>query len=482
MKKPNQLQNATRFDFSKDEIHVYNETATLRELLDEIDSEQEPGSLEVNLDSLEANLEFVGLFTGRVYASLSEPLPLRTLKTIKLLYQVNKGLGTQLFRHLRSPQQGERATLEVPLTGVKSRNQSASKAFSTILSKLSLEISQERLDHIQTCIPSQSDLLNTIAYEEEKITHPIKAKAELSPLLVQHGIRSLASAINLHRPPSYRHASMPLNEALYTHILKLPFLHFAAERRNILQIAKLSRAMPPITADLARFCSNLSKSIGVPITPRTPFMSVEAFPAFTSENRSELALLVAKATGIPTKPAQLLEKQSASSKILYSYIFHQGGRARLSDIWLSASDCVAALCTVRQLRTRSEKISYTPSWIGQTSDEISSYILGQLDESRSIEELHIEDYIPHGTLQVIYNRFCAIHAAILGRLDEHEAWHRFRLARLEAYARCLGTPSIDSIGGAVRNLNDYCESFAILIANQYLAWNPAPFGAAGSRQ
>jgi len=482
MKKPNQLQNATRFDFSEEEIHVYNETATLRELLDEIDSEQEPGSLEVNLDSLEANLEFVGLFTGRVYASLSEPLPLRTLKTIKLLYQVNKGLGTQLFRHLRSPQQGERATLEVPLTGVKPRNQSASNAFSTILSELALEISQERLKHIQTFLPSQSSLLSAIANEDEEITSPINASAGQCPTLVQHGISGLASFINLHRPPSSRNISLPLNEVLYTHILALPFLHFTVEQKNIIQLARLNSPIQTITAQLTELCSILSQELGVAIAPSTPFTSVDRFPSLVASNRQALARLVTKATGIPTKPAQLLEKLDASSKILYAYIYHQNGKTPLSEIWLSVSDCIAALCTVRQLRTRTEKISYTPSWIGQTSDEISSYILGQLDESRSIEELHIEDYIPHGTLQVVYNRFCAIHAAILGRLDEHEAWHRFRLARLEAYARCLGTPSIDAIGGAMRNLNDYCEAFAILIANQYLAWNPAPFGAAGSRR
>lgn len=158
-KTPSRNKAATRFDFSKDAEPDPTQTGTLRELLDELDPRYAPAEgAAISLGSLKTNLDFIEELTGRRYKSLTEAIPLWTLKTIKLLYIQNKASGIQLFQHLHVPSKdtkntkgakGAKATkatkariptLEFRITGETPRNRTSFKFINEILTQVALEI------------------------------------------------------------------------------------------------------------------------------------------------------------------------------------------------------------------------------------------------------------------------------------------------------------------------------------------------------
>src|SRR3546814_5296343 len=98
--------------------------------------------------------------------------------------------------------------------------------------------------------------------------------------------------------------------------------------------------------------------------------------------------------------------------------------------------CVAALCTVRH--QQKVKTQYAPFWVGRTSTDISrTRLLSHLDKRRDIPDLYVEDYIPQGASQLLYDRFRQFHAFIEGRTELHQAWMEFHMTRLDCYINCL---------------------------------------------
>lgn len=463
----------TKFDFRTNPEGDSAETGTLRELLDELDPKYAPTEgAATSLDSLETNLAFIQELTGRTYKSLTEAIPLRTLKTIKLLYIQNKNSRVHLFRHLRVPSVDTAPTLEFRITGDAPRNQSAFKAINEILANVATEISPDRRDYIDGWLLRQNALLECIAGEQARTLDPLHAAFDHAPPALLEAIKVLTQIIAAYEPPTGPHREQPLHEALYTRIRALPLLHFVGEYQNIIRMAQLATHVPPLLDQITQFCETLPRTFGIRIQPHNHITSIEAFGSFVEEHALAVGKLVKQATGISSNRRDLLGIRNHAAKVLHAYLHHQGNQANLSETNLSTVDCLAALCVIRQQQNGDQKIAYTPRWIGQASGEISKNVLNQLDKKKPIEALYKKDYIPHGTLQLLYNRFCAFQAAFVGQTDSHLAWVEFRLAHLKAYAACHAHTDISAITQSLQDLDDYCRWYAEQIVHQAMSYVP----------
>src|SRR3546814_12939709 len=136
-----------------------------------------------------------------------------------------------------------------------------------------------------------------------------------------------------------------------------------------------------------------------------------------------------------------MEVTPFAKKILHSHVFHEQGKKPFHTTNLAATDCVAALCTVRH--QQKVKTQYAPFWVGRTSTDISrTRLLSHLDKRRDIPDLYVEDYIPQGASQLLYDRFRQFHAFIEGRTALTQAWLELHLKRLDLSIKYLQLTTI----------------------------------------
>lgn len=132
----------SRFVFRQEEVQSDHDTSNLKELLAEINREEEaradsiPGK-EITLANLKRTLEFLGALTGNAYNSIVEPLPYSLLKAVKLLYLTSREGGDHIFEYLALPDpEANRPTFEFRLSGQASRNETKMGAVLELLSQL----------------------------------------------------------------------------------------------------------------------------------------------------------------------------------------------------------------------------------------------------------------------------------------------------------------------------------------------------------
>lgn len=437
-------------------------TGTIKELLAEINRERNSGDgVELDLKSLGPALTFVSALTGRSYKSITELFPVSTLGTIKLLYDENEESGIQLFQYLTAPRHGAKPTFEFRTTGAAPRNAYRVKVVNDLLEKLKSGIADERLRKIETSLLTASKLLECIDLENREILGPvyglynhdddfiISALSHLTEVILRYTIRHPASTI-------------PLDELVYTNIRTLPFLHFVAKYKEILETARIEEDKGQASPRIEEFCIKVGVMRGMDLRPGTPVTSIMQFPALFEAHSRDFIRLVQEATGLPTQLRDLRDKLDYASKVLHMYVLHQNGKPPLEATVLSVSDCIAALCTVRH--QQDAKTKYRPFWLGQEGTDIQTSVLRQLENGRRIEELYEEDYIPIGINQLLYSRFCQFHAQFNAQQGRHKAFQAFQVARLEKYAECLASGDIDQIDSSVYAFNLFCARQAISLA------------------
>ncbi len=449
-----------RFDFRSRADLDEPATGTLKELLTEINYEYEPtNGVEIRLEGIGGTLKFISRFTSLEFNSINEPLPSNVLRTIKLLHVTNDESSGQMFRWLEIPGPEEKPSFEVRATGRPTRNAYMVKVLNDLLHSLESDIGKERLKFIEALLLTRDKLLQLIQKENREILAPLKAILGDNEDATIRALNSLARSIQSYDGRKFE-SRVPLHEALYTYLRTLPFHHFVGEYKEVIKAARIDTPTRSIRRELKAFCDDLSDRIGSPIAPETPVTSIDQFSSLVEENSLAFCKLVKAAIGLDIRRDALTDIIPLATKILHSHVFHEWHRTPLHVLNLSATDCVAALCTVRH--QQKVKTPYMPFWIGQGSkDRSRSRLLSHLEPERSIHDLYVDDYIPEGASQLLYDKFRQFHALIEGRIELHQAWMEFQMARLDGYARALQFTDIDCISRAVDGLNTYCELMAI---------------------
>ena len=450
----------SRFDLQSHANSDEPATGTLKELLAEINYEYRPASgVEIELEGLGGTLKFIRRFTSHEFNSINEPLPVQVLKTIKLLHVTNDESAGQMFRWLEIPGTEEKPSFEVRTTGEPTRNGYMVKILNDLLHSLEHEISAERLQRIERSLLTTAKLLQCIQGENREILFPFNGISKNDDDSKIRALNFLAESIRSYSKRRFQ-SKAPLHEALYTYLRTLPFHHFVGEYREVIETARIDTPTHSIRRELKALCDDLSDQLGEPIASDTTVTSIDQFPLFVEENATTLRKLVKAAIDLDIRNDALPDVIPLAIKVLHSHVFHEWGETPLHATNLSAADCVAALCTIRHQQM--VKTRYVPFWIGQGSkDRNRNRLLSHLDPERRIEDLYKEDYIPEGASQLLYDRFRQFHAIIEGRMELHQAWMGFHMARLDGYIRSLQFTDIDCIDTAVNDLNAYCELMAI---------------------
>lgn len=462
----------SRFVFSQEEIQSDHNTSNLKELLAEINREDEaradsiPGK-EITLANLKRTLEFLGALTGSAYNSIVEPLPYSLLKTAKLLYLTSREGGSHIFEYLALPDQvTNRSTFEFRLSGKAPRNETKIGATLELISQLEKGISEGRIKQFRTLLMSPFHLLKAIREENDEILAPIRALPSDLQTEKTEAIAYLAKYVGSLRVPSAT-ASDRVNEALYVRLLSLPILHFVGEHQALEELAALD--FQPQSADdaIRALCQSLDEPDVEPYL--APYISIAGYPDFFDKHATALIKIVSAITTLPVQKRDLAGKTDYIQKVLHLHVFSVHGRQPLDARLLTVADVVAAMCTVAH--QQKVKTPYPAHWQGKgTLDGDKKHnALSQLEASLSIEELYEKDYVPQGVNQLLLNRFNQFHAHMLGYEDRYHALRAFELARLAGYAQYLKLTNIDDMIVSVSEFNDQSMHAAYRCAQEVMA-------------
>lgn len=421
----------------------------------------------IYLKSLHRSLSFVGQFTGRDYEDINERLPLSLLRTVKALYQASLGERGHIFEYLKVPNDADSApTFEFRLSGNTIRNTAKTALVLELLGKLALGIRPDRRSIIDRFILRPANLLPAIDSENQEILKPLKARLAPYPASWPYAYLQLARQIELYRPPT-ENALRPVHEAIYIRILSLPFLHHVGEFKRTETLAKLDFAPDRAEKELG----SMAASLGPGIDPyRIQFIAINDTRSFFDSWATALVKITSVVTRLKINRRDLEDKLDYVEKILHLAVADpykplRPGTNRLppdqvvSEKVLSLADFIAALCVVAH--QQKVKTQYEAKFQGKTSQTGKrASLLGQLEQTLSIEDLYEEDYVPEGVHQILLSRMNQFHAYILGVEDLYYAKRAFTVSRLSGYAHCLEATTLEGGQRSVNEFNDHCKNLS----------------------
>ena len=452
----------SRFDLGN-ALTACGQTATSEELLDDINGPRRKKLKGEKLgerskrDLLGTVLKGIKKITGRSIANTTTEQPLTDLRVIKLLHRV-KARKSHIFSFIAPPSKPEHHTLEFKDAYPGPRNEADTLLFTDLLSYISVEIRDERLTRINRTLLSLPETLLRIEKENTTISRSLSLMFPDDRHAKASAFRSLTESINAYAP-HHECSTNPLDECVYTYLRTLRFVHFAGGYEQAIKKSVIPRKVTRVDFDLELLCFNIGKRIGHPIFSNTLVTSVNQFYEFVKEFASVFIALIEKATGIPVERRHLQTISERAKRILHLYYHIHLGEKNCDAIWLSALDCTAALCTVHQ--EQFAKTKHEAYWHGQPTQ--AKNVLLQLKINRPIEDLYTEDYVPHGINQILYNRWCGMHTALVKDKSEQDylnAWMSFQVARIKKFAQCLQSNDVDVISMSLAKFGMDCLTMA----------------------
>lgn len=429
-------------------------TGSLGELLDDINGpckklrgERLGGK---NKRDLETVLKGIKMITGRNVSQKSANVPLTDLRVIKRLYQLkerdrnrNRSSNSHIFNFIGPPRKPKHHTLEFKDTFPDPRNPDGTLLFCDLLSYISVQMSDERLGRIGRTLRSLPETLLAIEKENATISAMLTSMFHEDREAKASALRQLAESINTYAPHK-QDSTNPLDECIYTYLRKLRFVHFAVGYEQAIKKSQLPSKIATVEFELDVLCIAVSYEVGRHVFRDTPATSVDGFAEFVLNHAADFIGLVQKATGFVVERRHLAKISERAKRILHLYHRLHLGEKNNKIRLLSVLDCAAALCTVHQEETA--KTEHQAYWYAQKTQPKN--LLLQLKIKRRIHELYEHDYVPHGIHQILYNRWCSMHAALVGtegELDYLDAWMSFQVARIKKYAQCLQSNDVDVI-------------------------------------
>lgn len=457
-----EANRVSRFDFTNE-----GQTGSIAELIDELNLEypKKNGEL-IRFNSLAGVLQFIEQITGQRLYDPYEQMPISVIKLIKLLYVKNDESGRHLFKLLAPPENGGIPTMEFCTGTTISRDTAAANLVDSIIGKLSMEISIDKLDLFYNMLgdePRQSTsekFLLALERADDEVTHLLEQRIGDDDLGMANAYSLLAKYIDSIGLRAKLPRTALLNEAIFVHFETLALKHFILHHKDHLKKVVLSHNIGSITDGATNLLNAIVGRARISVlSPFAKYFSVRNFHHIVFGNPSEVAALVKTATGLETRKKRLLENTVRARALLTSYAYRSFDEADPDATTLSLVDIVAALSSFRI--QQEIKTDYSPYWHGQKSQGSDPQRL--LDKGLKSRDPHQHQ----GVFQIYYYRFEQFRAAFTGTLPSYHALLAYRLSRLDSLLRIVQTNNIVGIFTSFTGLNNLCMEKAMKIALRY---------------
>jgi len=462
------------FDFGSNPDPDGKQTGTIRELLGEINyengktfegddgetKESSEDGVHATFKSLSITLGFIKKITGKAPSTITEKLPLSTLKIIKLLYVANDNSDIQMFNLMGPPIPGdETTTMEFSTTSAIARDKRGAAVIHSVAERLASEINPEKRTEFDRLMLSPETLNAHIECTNDEIYQHLSTQFacdEPGLAMAWHQLTKLVDETGYIKTST----SAPMNEAIFAHLRSIGFVHFALHHRTFINEIWIKTQPHSITDRAMVLCRKLKEMNEGIVLPHEKFRSVNDFDNLVTDHLKDFTSMVKAATGLDTRKYRMLENIRPAKRILASYGHRCYDEANLDAPVLSILDIVAALCSIRY--QQDVKTEYIPYWMGQESQ-------GKDPQRHFDRKQDPDDPFQHqGVVQIYLYRFQEYLSAFTGTADSFQAWMGFQVARFDAYSRILQLNDINAIMASVDHLDDYCIQHARAISGKPL--------------
>lgn len=358
-----------RFDFTSSDPKDSSQTATIKELLNELlfeittTSSRKPIHNEytrMDIRQLEPALRLLRGISGKPLKKVSEPHPIDDIRTIKALYRSSYNRGMHLIGLIEPPGPNSQAIMDLLISPPTEQSAVVLEAIRNIIRKLELGIPEDEKDAIDAILGSGKEpeayrMATNEAIDKVLLTH-LHLDAD-GPLLQE------ADGYLYRKTMEFMNSIVPvqresrLHVATYVYLRALEFLHalnFDIKTNcNIPNDKWVSNRQ----IDFSHICNSITSSHGVAIQKDTCFMSHADVPAFCIEHASELAQLVSAATDYTYNKRDILTGKDINRAryALYFYLTSINLPSDENPNPIGIVHVVAAFCSVlhqRKMKTK----------------------------------------------------------------------------------------------------------------------------------
>ena len=497
-KQSSRKRSASRFDFGSHDVEFTEQTGTLNELLEGINVDRKlktPGRM-VSIHSLRYVLRLLSGLSGRKYKSITEALPMTTIKTIKLLYVENRLLNTKNSEVASFHEMGTKKVPEdkgthllnligIP-TNTKASMESASgttltqdsrgrETIERLCSKLALEIPPDRLNisnlffsPTKTRTPTEGVIAH-IEHTNDAIYRAITDAISGDAKALGSTFMELAKFI--YNMPSYEiredATPTPLHEQLYIHLQSLGFIHYVIHHQEFIKNVEIKASeSPPNREEITSLFMTLCHAIGNDATPDSQSFCANDVCRVIDKHSDHIKNLVEKVTGLTTRRQGLMEDAPRAEIILRSYAYRCFDKTSPSEPILTLHDIVAAMCSFRY--QQSERTPYQPKWPSQELSE-GRATKAHFDKGLKITPSNTKTHIFQGVFLIYFDRFAQYKAAFDRTTPAYQGWMAFQYARLHAYIGILQLRDIHRFFLVACYFDELCTQEALSVAEGYAA-------------
>lgn len=359
----NSMPYRPRFDF--DIAHPPNDesTATIKELLHELNHQKQDDSIaDYNLKSLGTTLRFVCVTSGiEAPKSVGHIFPVTAIKTIKLLFKSSQFIDAHLIRIIEIPGKSTPATIDFFTSPANPASEDVKRQISRMISALAREIDPDEIAMIdEICDPRQ------LREQFLQDTNEAVDRILLTHIHIDDDLISRADDYLSGKTREFLESLKPLKRearlhvSMYTYLRLLDYVHRLHFERRMQFTIPYDRGVGNKQIDCGELCGKLSASRQTSIALDTNFMSMDDAAAFAGDHASEIARLVADAVGSAYNRRDVLRDKPRVLIALQLYLFAASLPNDQNQRPVGLLHVVAAYCSVlhqRKLKSKPDKTS-----------------------------------------------------------------------------------------------------------------------------
>jgi len=444
-------QDKPRFDFGNNIDLEGSQTATIEELLDEINFERgEPAAKKVRVrgtidgkkllsGNLKTTFRLVGAISGLALRSTKEKHALTTLKTIKLLYKCSQVSDAHFIRIIEPPGQKSLVNIDFFTSPPTEETKDIDRRIKFILSQLEKEIDHEEIIEINTVC--------NFGALQTRYRHEINNAIDTILLKHLHHKDKLMCAADKYLAKETKHflkSVTPVEQETRIHVATYIHLKMLEFKHRIYFDLKTELSIPNDRVDankIVKFdniCQKLSKLHDKDILPYTNYLAIEDVREFCKKYAAEIAELVSSATGLKYIKRDIASDRSRAEIILYLSLNRIWPSEKANKAHLGVIHIVAAFCSIlhqRKVRTKltkeSKKYGSRPIAKPDGSNKIKA---PKISSPQKLFDAYIRGAakgIPF-TAQHIYVERMTWYATVLsGKKDSYDSHLKFIIAQTD---------------------------------------------------
>lgn len=427
-KQINSEKYTPRFNFGINIDHEGKQTATIKDLLEELTYENVSkfSGNKLDITYLKTVLRFFRDISGQALKSTTEKHPVADLKTIKMIFDYNRYSDAHLIGFLEPPGESSQSIIDVLTSPTTEDNEKLLKTIDRMIGDLAKEIDPEELRQID-------DVCSQINFREahHKNTNEAIDKIILTHININEDLLKEADDYLAEKTRDFHRSIIPIKKesrihvATYTYLKILDYVHRLHFDISTQLTIPNDKGVANKQINFDSICKSLSDSLGRQILKDTNFMSIDEVSGFVEDYASDIAKIVSSSTGFQYNKRDVLNDKNRAIVIEVIYLARADLPNEKNMKPIGVVHVIAAFCSILHQRKMKSKI-------GKKSRK---YSLKKSAPQKLLDEYmsNPKQGLPPSVQYIYTERVFWYGSAFLGRKDKYDSSKSLNITQSEIY-------------------------------------------------